>query len=231
MSKKPKIDNFIESSKACLKNAERLLNDIEFLEFNSYPTAYALAVIAQEEIVKALLLYLIHCEVIPWNKFVKRSLRDHSCKQLWGIVLNELEPTAEKFLEKVENKTLTNLDIFIDDVADVLDIYRHEKIGRWEDSRWFWDEPPKYRKQAKKIAKGHVDKIKQNALYVRIGEDGQVCSMPSSITQQLMEGAVDAAERFHSLVKRLIEKEYEPVHFDWLKQALKEMFKGNQKMV
>jgi len=52
--------------------------------------------------------------------------------------------------------------------------------------------------------------------------------MPSSITQQLMEGAVDAAKRFHSLVKRLIEKEYEPVHFDWLKQALKEMFEGNQ---
>lgn len=228
VSEKTKIENFIESSKACLINAERLMDDIAFLEIDSYPTAYALAIIAQEEIAKGFLLYLIHCEVIPWNKFVKRSLRDHSCKQLWGVVLNELEPTTEKFLERVENKTLANLDIFIDDVADDLNIYRHEKVRRWEDSRWFWDEPPKYRKQTRKVAKGHVDKIKQNALYVQIGEDGRVCSVPSSITQQLMEGAVDAAKRFHSLVKRLIEEEYEPVHFDWLKQALKEMFKGNQ---
>lgn len=228
VSKRLKVENFVESSNACLRNAERLISDIEFLEIDSHPSAYALAIIAQEEIAKAFLLYLIYCEVIPWNKFVKRSLRDHSCKQLWRIVLNELAPTTEKFLEKAQNGTLANLDIFIDDVADVLNIYRHEKVRRWEDSRWFWDEPPKYRKQTRKVAEGHVDKIKQNALYVQIGEDGRVCSMPSSITQQLMDGAVDAAKRFHSLVKRLIEKEYEPVHFDWLKQALKEMFKGNQ---
>lgn len=228
MSEKTKIENFIESSKACLINAERLMDDIAFLEIDSYSTAYALAIIAQEEIAKAFLLYLIHCEVIPWNKFVKRSLRDHSCKQLWGIVLNELEPTTEKFLERVENKTLANLDIFIDDVADVLDIYRHEKIRRWEDSRWFWAEPPKYKKQTKKVAEGYVDKIKQNALYVEIGEDGRVCSVPSSITQQLMQDAVDATKRFHNLVKRLIEEKHEPIHLDWLKLALKELFKNNQ---
>ena len=225
MSKKPKIDNFIESSKACLKNAEMFLNDIEFLEIERYPTAYALAVISQEEIAKAFLLYLIHCEAIPWNKFVKRSLRDHSCKQLWGIVLNELEPTTEKFLEKLQNGTLVSLDVFINDVADVLNIYRHEKIGRWKYSRWVWNEMPKYKKHTKRVAEGYVDKIKQNALYVQIGEDGRVCSVPSSVSQQLMEGAVDAAKRFHGLVKKLIEKEYESLHFDWLKQALKEMFK------
>lgn len=228
MSKRLKVENFVESSNACLRNAERLLSDIEFLEIDSHPLACALAIIAQEEIAKAFLLYLIYCEVIPWNKFVKRSLRDHSCKQLWGIVLNELEPTVEKFLEKAKKGTLANLDIFIADVADVLNIYRHEKIRKWEDSRWVWDEPPKYRKYAKKVADGHVDKIKQSALYVQIGEDGRVCSMPSSITQQLMEDAVDAAKRFHHLVKRLIEEQYEPVHFDWLKEILKEMFKGDQ---
>ena len=65
-------------------------------------------------------------------------------------------------------------------VADALYIFCHEKIERWKSSSWFWVDDPNYNLQAKEVWEGKIEESKQNALYVSIGKDGKVRSIPRS---------------------------------------------------
>ena len=89
---------FIEAAKACFANAERLLNDADFVSHPEHPggTSFALATIAQEEFAKAFLLWLASRGVITWNPFVCRATRDHTCKQLLGLVMKHLNPDSDE---------------------------------------------------------------------------------------------------------------------------------------
>jgi AbiV family abortive infection protein len=86
--------HFIEAADACFANGERLLYDADFVSDSEHPagTPFALATIAQEEFAKAFLLWLASRNVITWNSFVCRATRDHTCKQLLGLVINHLSP-------------------------------------------------------------------------------------------------------------------------------------------
>lgn len=73
---------------AALENGDRLVDDARsMLDWERFPTAYALAVLAQEEYAKALLLSLIEADAIPWSDDVQRALRDHVSKQLVSVIL------------------------------------------------------------------------------------------------------------------------------------------------
>src|SRR3972149_10662162 len=214
-SKQPKNtkDNFLKSSIICLANAERLIRNTEFLNYDTdtFSTSYALAVLAQEETAKAFLLYLVYSDALPWNSCIQRSLRDHECKQLWFIVLDALNPDIDVFLSKSENNLEElgsfGLDAFRKEVGEMLNWYRYAKINTWERGYCNWDEKP-LNKKVKQISKGKLDKRKQNALYVRIGEQGEVISTPSSFKEQ------DAGKEIES----------DDACINWLKQALKHIF-------
>lgn len=84
--------HFIEAAELCVANGERLLYDADLLAYPEHPagTPFVLARIAQEEFAKAFLLFLAARGVIPWNGLVNRAMRDHTCKQLLGLVINHL---------------------------------------------------------------------------------------------------------------------------------------------
>ena len=77
---------------------------------------------------------------------------------------------------------------------------RYEKIGRWEDRFWVWEENPNYDRLAVRIADGHRDKRKQDSLYVRIGADGRAASTPQAVTEQETTDELDRASRYSSFV-------------------------------
>src|SRR5687768_1419805 len=86
---------------AALENGDRLTEDAKsMLEWERFPTSFALAVIAQEEYAKALLLSLVDANAIPWSSDVRRALHDHVCKQLASVILDYLSPDTEEFLRR-----------------------------------------------------------------------------------------------------------------------------------
>lgn len=172
---------FIRAAKEVARNAQRLLDEAEFLEYGeSCSTRYFLSVIAQEEYAKSFLLLLASRQVIPWSPFIKRAITDHASKQLLVIVLDFLSPNLEVFLGRMERTLNREFDSDLPaSVADALYILRHEKIGRWESQSWEWAEDPEYDRRALRVADGKRDRVKQDALYVKIGQDGSLGSVPN----------------------------------------------------
>ena len=77
------------SISATIENGKRLLEDAKFLfEWDRFPTALALAVLAQEEFAKAFLLQLVADGALPWVREVRMAR--HECKQLLGLVMEWL---------------------------------------------------------------------------------------------------------------------------------------------
>jgi len=202
-------------------NAELLKHDID-----TFPTSYALVFLAQEETAKAFLLYLIYSDALPWNQYIRRSLKDHTCKQLWFIVLDALDPDIDEFLAKLKESDSFGIDAFIAKVGDMLNWYRYAKINTWEQGHCDWDESP-YNENVKQIVNGKWDKRKQDALYVKIGKHGEVVSTPSAIKQEDVLRAIKTANRFHRFVTDIIKKtknKGNDIYLNWLKQALKYIF-------
>jgi AbiV family abortive infection protein len=197
-------------------------------------TSFALATIAQEEFAKAFLLILVARSVLKWNSLIYRATRDHKCKQLLGVVMEYLEPedflAASATWHKGHEERMALLDAYktsSDDrekreiwerlealrakdnllpaaVADSINIFRHEKIRRWESRNWWWGEPPTYDKKARSVAAGNMDRNKQDSLYVRLGKTGAVVTTPSSCNQDAA-AAVEIAKRFETLIGRLLQ--------------------------
>jgi AbiV family abortive infection protein len=183
---------------ACVRNAERLRDGVEFLRYDEHrATAFALAVLSQEESAKAFLLQLVDRGIVPWTREVARALRNHRCKHLVVLVMDWLSPALDEWLERMigrEQKIPSH-------VADAINILRHEKIGRWESHNWVWAEDPEYDRQASSVANGEIDDEKQDALYVRLGASGEVLREPTGMTTEALEDAIEKADRLKDLVK------------------------------
>jgi hypothetical protein len=193
---------------ACKRNAERLLDetfDLEFREPTS--TRFFLAMIAQEELAKAFIFYLIRERVIPFSRAVLRAVNDHACKQLVGVIMDY---TIMHWDEIDELKALVERDAELGDrlppeVGSAMDFLRYEKIGRWERSYGIWAEDPGYDKLVLRIADGRKDGHKQDALYVRVGRDGRVCSTPeSAIVATETRAELERAHRYRRYVESLL---------------------------
>lgn len=173
-----------EAIEACIENGKRLLEDSENLrDFKRFASAKALAILAQEEFAKAYIIELVEEGAIPWCDEILRATRDHHCKQLMAILMEYLfTPWDVESLMERDKKIKEKFQEFKlpSKVADALNIFCHEKIGRWKSSSWFWEEDPNYDVEAKKIWKGKIEKAKQTALYVSIGKDGSVTNIPRS---------------------------------------------------
>ena len=89
-------------------------------------------------------------------------------------------------------------------VADAINIFRYEKIGRWQSRDWDWVEKPSYDKTAKQVADGKLDREKQDALYVRLDKQGKVIRTPQGITPEHAKPARERAERMRWLLKGLL---------------------------
>jgi len=178
------IAEYKDAIEACIENGKRLLEDSEhLLDFERFPTAKALAVLAQEEFAKAYIIQFVQEGAIPWCDEILRATRDHHCKQLMGILMEYLFTPwdADNLLDREERIKEKSPDFLLPGkVADALNIFCHEKIAGWKSSQWCWAEDPDYDVAAKKVWKGEIEKTKQNALYVSIGKDGSVANTPHS---------------------------------------------------
>ncbi|RLC26575.1 MAG: hypothetical protein DRH21_01780 [Deltaproteobacteria bacterium] len=166
---------------SCIKNGRRLLEDAECLHENErYPSANALAILAQEEFSKAFILKLVGEGAIPLSVEVLRATRDHSCKHLMAVVMEYLFVEWDNLVEHMKNYFQQPYPPRIPDkIADALDIFCHEKIRKWKSNNWVWANDSGYDKEVRKISKGSTDKIKQNSIYVSITKTGEVANCPS----------------------------------------------------
>lgn len=203
-----KKSHFNHAANACLKNGKRLLRDAEMLEYEEPPsTAYALVIIAEEELAKAFLLTLVHKNIIQWNDFILRAAHDHKCKQLLVMVMEFLNPSDDEFMARDKAWYSDRVDGLLPRlVADALNLFRHEKIGRWEFKNCFWVEPPVYEPKAQKVANGFIDKRKQDQLYIGIGKDGAILPRILVTNAQFKE-EMDRANRLSAVVKEMLEEE------------------------
>jgi len=180
---------------ACLSNANNLLADGKMLyEMDRLSSAYLLVLLAQEEIAKAFLLNLVDERIIPWIKEVEKSLTDHKCKHLIGELMFYLNPSLDTVIER-GRIALTNFQPapLPKYIADIINYYRYEKIGRWISPNWWWDEEPKYDKNIEKIAKGKFEKEKQDAIYCKVTKEGQFHL--SKIRKKRVEEQINRAEQ------------------------------------
>jgi len=217
---------------AVIRNATRLLQDAEYLEFSEPPvTAWYLARTAQEELAKAFMLCLTSRGVVPWSSHVLRALRDHKCKQLLCVVMDYLEPDNAEFFARIDEVVQKNqLPSMPRRVADALNILRYEKIGRWVSQSWEWAEDPDYDDEALSIAKGKEDVPKQDALYVRIGKDGTLASTPLDHSHLRHKEEMERAGRYKRLVESLLEGSDHPgLDWDEVENALRLLFSDVEK--
>jgi AbiV family abortive infection protein len=175
-------EKYKEAIEASIENGKRLLEDSEILRDNErFPTAKALAILAQEEFAKAYIIRLVQEGAIPWCDEILRATKDHHCKQLMGIVMEYLFTPwdVESQLERERRPKVKFPDPLLPGkVADALNIFCNEKIMGWKSSPLCWAEDPKYDVEAKKVWNGKFETDKHNALYVSIGKDGKVTNIP-----------------------------------------------------
>jgi AbiV family abortive infection protein len=221
---------FEQAIRACLENGRRLLDDVESLQLNnSAATAYFLVMIAQEEFAKGFLLALVLRRVIPWDAYLFRATRDHTCKQLLCLIMEYLWPEDEEFKARCDAVILHHeRPRFPAKVADAINILRHEKIGRWRSRNWGWAEDPEYNPEALAIAEGKLDRLKQDALYVRLGSDGGLAAMPSQYRDKLVEIEIDRAQRFATLVKNLLVAPIPGLDYDTVEETFRILFAPQQ---
>jgi AbiV len=213
----PTSNNLAKAIQACLDNGGRLLDETYDLEFRNPPSSrYYLVLIAQEEFAKAFILFLIREQIVPWTSAVRRAINDHACKQLAGMTIDYMVMHWDEMheLEAIIKRDLDLGDRLPDDVASALEILRYEKIGRWTRNNWVWAEDPDYDRAAVKIADGAKDRRKQDALYIRLGSDGQVCSTPSVITEGEMHEELERARRYGNCVRSVFGGGSDPHWFD-----------------
>lgn len=212
-----------ESIEACLNNGKRLLEEAEWLSYDPSPTAFALTVLAQEEYAKAFLLILVRENALPWTLEVRRSLCSHECKHLMGIVMDWLFPSLDDaFRRSSASANGLPRDEFTADVANAINIYRHEKIERLR-GQWCPKEP-EWSGLARKMAEGMLDREKQASFYVRIGRRGEVTSIPN-VSKERLSTELERARRYGEFADdahaRVVLSRSE---YKWLQGALKAVF-------
>lgn len=188
--------NFKTVIETCLKNGHRLVADAELLrDFERHPTAFAVAVLAEEEFAKAFLLVLVSEGVIPWTPEVRRSLYSHECKHLIGVVVEWLGPPWEEqhrrlraFIPEEKAPAIPR------DVAVAINILRHEKIERMR-TGYAWPDPEDDG-LSRKIAEGLRDRAKQRALYVGVTQTGWVESLPNKVTREEATAELERAKQY-----------------------------------
>ena len=204
---------------ACVDNGLRLHEDAKTLRdygsANGSATAVAICILAQEEFAKAFLLHLVCEGAIPWTVEVRKSLRSHKPKQLWGFIMEWLSPSDDDFLGRLERiggeRTLPT------HVADAVKRYI-EEVQPQEHIIW---RPTADDPRAKSVADGDRDKTKQNIFYVGLSKDADVISVPPRLTPEMIEAELDRTKRLGDLVGPLGEGRLgSAVDYDLLREAM-----------
>jgi AbiV family abortive infection protein len=226
MTQPPSLERAIAASN---RNVVRLLEDAEcLLESGRFPSAYAMAVLVQEEAAKVYLLDLIRHGDVPWNEGVKKAIRDHTCKQLLAEVLDYMDVELEAIMERLAQRIPDPPDYreLPHRIKSALNIFRHEKVGAFiEGSPPFWVEDPNYDKEMLRIAEGKLDALKQDALYVRLGRNGELATEPQhAITAEMAHSAFEKAKRLRWAVSGIDEGRPGLLNYEEIREVFRFLF-------
>jgi len=143
-----------------------------------------------------------------WEDFENRikgwNARHEAWEKLMATYGNAADKTEKhRIWNQIEELNQSHRDL-PDSVADAINILRYEKIGRWQSTRWFWDQEPVYDTMAKRLADGELDRKKQDALYVSIGGNGGISGTPDGIKADDAARALELGKRLGDLVEGLL---------------------------
>ena len=190
---------------ACVENGQRLHQDAEWLGTDRSATAVALCILAQEEFAKAFLLHLVCEGIIPWTAKVRESLRNHRHKQIMGLIMEWLSPSDDEFSARIRKGPGDSA--LPPHVADAMKLY----VEKVQPQGHISCPPAASDPRAKSVADGDRDKTKQDALYVRLSEDGEVISVPIQAPPEMVEAELARTKRLSDLVRPLREGTLGPV--------------------
>jgi AbiV family abortive infection protein len=206
-----------QAMRACVENGQRLHQDAERLGLdNRSATAVALCILAQEEFAKAFLLHLVCEGIIPWTAKVRESLRNHKHKQIIGLIMEWLSSSNDIFGARMNIPPGTaTIPLH---VADAVKLYVKKVLPQGH----IYYPSAAIDPIAKNVAAGDRDKAKQDSLYVRLSEDGNVISVPSSVTAETVEAELERTKRLSDLVDPLREGALGPVlDYDLLVETMR----------
>lgn len=194
------MTDLTEAIEASIQNGRRLTEDAKLLhDFERYPTSYAIAILAQEEFAKSFVLTLVKQGSIPWTREVRKVLYSHESKHLVGVLIEWLNPSFERSLERssasVKGREPEDIP---SDVATAINILRHEKIEKFK-SGWAARET-EWTGLSRKIAEGYRDSLKQRSLYVGVSTSGSIDSFhPTLVTKEMASDEIYRAKQYHEL--------------------------------
>jgi hypothetical protein len=79
-----------------------------------------------------------------------------------------------------------------------------------------------------RIAAGKKDRRKQDALHVRVGRDGRVCSTPQTISEDEARDEFERARRYRGFVDSMLDGKASAHRHDKAMAALKTLFEGER---
>lgn len=173
-----------------------------------------------------LILGLVVRGVIPWDPRLLRAARDHSCKQLLCVVMDYLSPDTDEFIERCDAVILRHEIIDIPrEVVDAINLLRHEKLGRWVHHSWVWADDPEYDRHALAVSEGKQDRLKQDALYVRLGGDGGVATVPQGATCADVQAERERGARMTELADGVLDGDDHPgLDYDKVEELFRALF-------
>ncbi len=198
--KKPDVKHQ-QALRECVRNGCSLLEDAEYLrDWDKHGTAYALAILAEEEFSKAFLLYLIQDNAIPWSTEIQRAIRNHECKHLLAILMEHLAEKGEYWWSQALDQRIKAPDEPLPKrLIAAINLFRHDKIGRFHSPSWDVLEPIDYDSATKKVSQGSVERAKQSAIYVNIASDGSTLTTPRTVSSTQSATEIERAKRIKEM--------------------------------
>lgn len=170
-------DNLIIASQACYENGSDLLAEANILyEQERYARATSLAIIAEEEFSKSLILQSSSVNRM-WHKELYDGLKVHVKKQAFSGALSGLMDALKHHISMAGHSILPM---------------------QFDLKRLIKEEVEKAQKAH--IVKQKIDKVKQDAQFVAIGRTGLPCKTPKAIKQKDADVAIDSAVRFRAYI-------------------------------
>lgn len=169
--------NLTTSSICAANNAESILADANILYENSrYPRAAALAILAEEEYSKSILLKIC-AQTKTWNSFFYNIIKKHPEKQAYAESIHFLFSEIRKIEESNRYRVIP------------WPIFSSISPG----SRLLDDFQTKLKKQT--IEKKKRDLYKQSMLYISLGKTGILVNSPNQIGQKEAAICFDYADK------------------------------------
>lgn len=215
LSKNTVTSSLQDTLKIVVANAARLFEDAKLSEeLERHPTAFGLAVLAQEEYGKAFLVHLAADHQVPWTAELEKATRNHLCKQLVALVLEYV--SRKDFSELLEEPDkFRGASTLPGHVLSAIEIVVHEHVRNW--SRAEWSDGAQVHPMANRIARGVLDREKQTGFYVHVGWDGCVRRAPWMISGSRCREELARTERVSNAFHLWDGQVHPAASFDWPK--------------